>query len=142
MSVKYQSRKSSCGPAALLNAVEPLGFARTEDELAILCKTTTDGGTTSSNLIAAVKSLGLNYTVVNEKRFDVARLFLFEHLTNQGTAILCVDNYEHWVTAVGISGLGHIIIDSADENLVLFWSRDQLRSRWASPKFYGLLIEL
>lgn len=138
--MKFQSRKFSCGPAALHNAIEPLGIDRSEDELATLAGTTTEG-TNETGLKKAAKALGLTVKPVSEKRYDIARLKLFEHVYNHGTALLCVDEYSHWVAVVGLSAKRFIIIDSADNNLVVFWDEEKLEEKWSgSGNYYGILL--
>lgn len=138
--MRFQSRKFSCGPTALHNALEAMGIHRSEDELAGLAGTTTDG-TSEVGLKKAADAMGVLAGTISEKRFEVARLKLFEHVYRQGTAILCVDDYSHWVTVVGLSGHRFIVIDSADNNLVLFMDDDKLEDRWTgSGNYYGVLL--
>ena len=138
--MKYQSRKYSCGPAALANALEALGIRRSESELAELCKTTVEG-TSEMGLRRALLTLNIQFQALSERRFDVARLRLFECLYKQGSAVLCVANSSHWVSIVGVSGKRFIVVDSAVDDLLLFWSVEELENEWTSnSNYYGLLI--
>jgi ABC-type bacteriocin/lantibiotic exporter with double-glycine peptidase domain len=140
--VRYQSRKSSCGPAALQNAIEPLSYVRSEDELAKLCGTTSDG-TSETGIKKALKALDIPFSILSQKSFDTARMVLYAHLHMGGTAIISVDSNSHWVAVVGIAGYKYIVIDSADENLVVFWDGVNLDIKWKGEGlYYGILTSL
>lgn len=139
--MKFQNRKHSCGPAALHNALEALGFSRSEDELAALCQTTSEG-TSEVGIKRAAKALDRSFTTLSEKRFKVANLELFQHLYSHGTAVICINEYSHWVAVVGLTNRRYIVVDSADNNLVLFWDEETLEKKWAgSGNFYGILFK-
>lgn len=139
--MRLQSTQANCGPASLLNALVALGISRTEDELATLCKTTGTEGTSPRNLMAAIRALGRSPELINEKRMDVAIMFVETWLREGRPVILCVDGDTHWVTAVGSMGKRIIIADPADNELVLSYSRSDLVDRWGSGgRYYGIVV--
>ena len=138
--MRFQSHKSTCGPAALHNALEALGTDRSEDELSSMCGTTTDG-TSEKGIKRACKALAVSCTTISERKFIFARLLLFEAITTMYTAIISVDKGEHWVAVVGLSGSRFIIVDSADNNLVLFWDYGKLEEKWSGAgNYYGIIL--
>lgn len=137
----YQSRKSSCGPSSLANALEAIGVVRTEQELAELSRQTTDG-TSSANLRKAVESIGLETVNVAEQRRQVAGWALGHFVRSGSPAMLVVDNDEHWVAVVGMLGRRFIVVDGADNELLLYYSLDALLDRWGNEynKYSGFFI--
>lgn len=140
--MKYQMRKSNCGPAALCNALEAIGIERTQDELGTLSKQTAEGGTSKSNLIAAAEAVGVEVVNVSEQRSEVAGWCLESALSSGHPAIIIVDNDEHYVAVVGKLGSVYIVADSADNDLLCFYSRDKLLERWKNEhnKYSGFFL--
>lgn len=139
--MRYQSRKSSCGPAALANALESIGIERTEDELATLSKQSVDG-TSSSNLRKAAEAVGVETFGICEQRIETAKWALEYHLRSGNPAILVVDNDEHWVAVTGMLGDRVIVVDSADNDLLVYYTVARLLFRWCGPskRFTGFFL--
>lgn len=140
--MRFQSNKSSCGPAALHNALASLGIYRTEDELIKLCKQTTNG-TSPKNLVAAIRTLGGQIGEPQTwKNAAEAGIGLFWHVVEGGRpVILCVDEIEHWVVCVGRLGKRFAVVDSADNRLVIYYTPEELCARWGyEGKFYGIVV--
>jgi ABC-type bacteriocin/lantibiotic exporter with double-glycine peptidase domain len=139
--MRYQSRKSSCGPASLVNALEALGIGRSEDEIGALSKQDTNG-TTSSNLRKAAEAVGVEVMNVCEQREEVAGWLIESQIRSGHPGIIVVDNDEHWISVVGILGNTFIVADPADNDLLLFYSLTGLLTRWRSPngKYAGFFL--
>jgi ABC-type bacteriocin/lantibiotic exporter with double-glycine peptidase domain len=139
--MRLQSTQANCGPASLHNALAALGIARTEDELATLCRTTGTEGTSPKNMMKAIRALGRAPEVINERRLEVGLLWVEAWLREGRPVILCVDQSSHWVTAIGIMGKRVMVADSADNELVVSYSRAELVERWESDgRFYGIVV--
>jgi ABC-type bacteriocin/lantibiotic exporter with double-glycine peptidase domain len=140
--MRFQSTQSNCGPASLANALAALGIVRTEDELAVLCKTTGTEGTSTKNLHAAIRAVGRHPVILNEKRAPVALLWLESWLREGRPVIMCVDSDSHWVTAVGALGSRVLVADPADNELVLTYSRGDMLKRWMSDggRYYAVVV--
>jgi len=146
--MKFQSRKSSCGPAALGNALEALGIQRSEDELAALTKQTATGGTTGKALRTALGTIeGVINAEINESRSDVAALRLLQSLYDGRPVIVCVEKWEHWSVAAGVLGFGQriVCIDSGDNDLVRLRTIDEFVEWWRGPEgakkaFWGVVV--
>ena len=139
--MRYQSRKSSCGPAALANALESIGIERTEDELGTLSKQSVDG-TSSINLRKAAESIGVETFHICEQRSEVAAWALEYHLKSGNPALLVVDNDEHWIAVTGMLGDRLIIVDSADNDLLVYYTMAKFLFRWCGPskRFTGFFL--
>lgn len=143
---RYQSNRASCGPAALHNALAALGVERTEDELIRLTGQTA-AGTGTRGMIKAIRAIeSPEHTMVGEayrwRGERLAKVSLWYHLSEQGRpVILCVDNLDHWVAAVGHLGARYIVIDSAEVGLVFHYDWEALGRRWAQEdNYYGIVV--
>jgi ABC-type bacteriocin/lantibiotic exporter with double-glycine peptidase domain len=145
--VRFQRTKSSCGPAALSNALECLGIRRSEDELAALCKQTPEG-TTAKNLRKAIATIdGTRNGLIDEVRADVGLLRVLQSLYEGRPVILCVDSWSHWAVAAGVLGFGKRIncVDSGDNDLLRTRSLDEFIEWWRGPSevarpFWGTVV--
>jgi hypothetical protein len=145
--MRLQRTKSSCGPAALANALECLGIRRTEDELAVLCKQTPEG-TSPKNLLAAIKTIeGTRGSVIEEGKADVALLRLLQMLYEGRPVIVAVDRWTHWAVAGGVLGFGQRVncIDSGDNDLLKTRTLDEVIEWWSGPDgakkpYYGVVL--
>lgn len=146
--MKFQSRKSSCGPAALANALEAVGIKRSEEELAALCKQTATGGTAGKALRSALSNMeGVINAEIHEARSDVAILRLLQSLYDGRPVICCVDTWEHWAVAAGVLGFGKriVCIDSGDNDLVVMRTVDEFLDWWRGPEgatklYWGVIV--
>lgn len=144
--MRFQARKSSCGTAALSNALEAVGVQRTEDELATLCKQSVDG-TTPANLRRAIEAVGGANREIQESRSDIGVLLVLQALYEGRPVIVCVDNWEHWACAVGVLGFGQriVCVDSGDNDLIVVRTLDLFMEWWAGPaglkkRFYAIVV--
>jgi hypothetical protein len=148
--VKFQSNASSCGPASLRNALLCRGIVRSEEELTRLTDFTPASGTSMKGLFKAATAIAAEHPavtpgVLREQRGDVAVLRLIAALEGGSPVILCVDDFEHYVTAFGLLGKGTVhVADSADEELIRSYSVHALSKRWRGPSkrspYYGLIL--
>jgi ABC-type bacteriocin/lantibiotic exporter with double-glycine peptidase domain len=65
-----------CGPASLKMVLEYWGISKTEQELAELCRTDCELGTTDVSIKEAAESLGCTVAIVNNASFEDIRSFL------------------------------------------------------------------
>jgi hypothetical protein len=133
--MRFQSHRSSCGPASLRTALMARGISRSEDELASLTGCTTEGTGARGILKAAhqiaVEHPHLNPGVIHERRGDIALLRLLAAHRAGMVAILCVDHFNHWVTSFGLLGESTVhVCDPANDELVLHYRPQELVERW------------
>lgn len=153
--MKFQAHYATCGPVALANALESIGITRSEEELIKLCKQRPDKGTSGGNLKRAadamakdgdtIQGIPLQVKVITDSRPDRALAVLLQSLDSGRPVVLCVDNWEHYVAAVGRLGGGLVsIVDSGDNGLFRNYPLDELVTKWqctkASNGFWGLVI--
>lgn len=146
---RFQSYRADCCPSALGNALEALGIRRSHEELLTLCGTTANG-TTPTQLKRAVKSLtdscSLLPVEMKENVPDVALLKLAALLDDGRPVVLLVDNWEHYVAAVGRLGRHVVVVaDSADLRQTIHYPMAEFGRRWGHTEvkrggFWGLAI--
>lgn len=144
--MKFQSTRSSCGPASLRNALEARGLHRTEEELVELCKQGPEG-TSPRNLRRAIAAVGGVNKEIHESRPEVAILYLLQALYDGYPVICCVDEWQHWAVAAGVLGFGKriVCVDSGDNNLVVMRTLDDFVEWWSGPdsatkRYYGVVV--
>jgi hypothetical protein len=119
-----------------------IGVVRSEDELGKLARQKTDG-TSQAGLLKAIRSINPGWGhPVKFRDAHAAFASLWLHLNRGQPMILPVDNWEHWVAAIGAIGQRVLVADSADNELVLTYTTDEILARWEGPRggWYGIVI--
>lgn len=141
--MRFQSRKASCGPASLVNALELLGIKRTEDEMSVASEQTPKG-TGAHGLMKALTAVGRQSEVIYTKDSKAAHYALHYSLCTGRPMILCVDEWDHYIVAAGVLGDRILCIDSADNEFTLSYEPKDLLLRWfKSGKgggYYGIVV--
>lgn len=147
--MRYQQRAWSCGPAALVNAARAIGVRISEGRARKLAGTTEDG-TDETELIQAVRAVGLTATPHHSKDQPAAWAFVRSNVLEGRPCLICIDQWTHWVTVVGIVGDRVLVADPANtvknkgENGILSLSRTDLDRRWRCPNeqepFYAIAV--
>lgn len=144
--MRLQTSQANCGPAALSNALSAIGIERSIKECEVLCSVSAAEGTSAAKLVRALSKIdGVSPFRIDERRIDVASLLLRAALDDGRPAILLVDQWDHWVAAIGLLGSGRVLVaDSADSDLVLSYTWAQLVKRWgcveARRPFWGVVL--
>lgn len=148
--VRYQTTKYSCGPASIANALKCLGKKVQEKNIIKLSNTTKKLGTDEHGIIKAITELGYNNNSFTTTNNNIAWNWIKKELYNGNPVILCVYNWSHWITAIGIMGDLIILIDPArtkrnkKENGILTLNKRDLIKTWKnkqSKNFYAIQIE-
>ncbi len=152
--MRYQTTEYNCGPAALQNALKVLKRNVSQDWIADLAGTTTDG-TDEHGLQRAILALGFGFDMVEESSPASAWQRLMYHLLVGRPVVLCVDRWGHWITVVGACGWRLLAVDPARypfvirENGILVLEKDRLMKRWRAarrvagkngPRYFGMAI--
>jgi ABC-type bacteriocin/lantibiotic exporter with double-glycine peptidase domain len=139
-----QDSQANCGPFALKNALEALGIKRSAEELEKACGTSATNGTPTRGILKAASKIdGCSPWVLREARRDVALLKL-EHAVRRGRPAVVAWNSgspgDHWVAVIGVLGERYLVADSADSELVLTYSVDELEAKWRDTKYEGVVL--
>lgn len=141
-----QDSQANCGPLALRNALAAIGVDRSTEECETLCKVSATNGTTNNNMVKGLHKLEeCRPSVIQEIRPEIAFLRLDASLRAGRPVIICVDNWSHWISAIGRLGNARIlVVDSANSELVLSYGWEQLLNRWgnqyAKRGFWGVSL--
>ena len=108
--MKYALKDCWCGPAAIQNALRLLGKPVGQKRIADLAGTT-DEGTDDEDLIRAIGLLGFRPDVFSTDDKREAWIWLREWPAKGVPLIICVDQWDHWITIVGRSGDRVVIQD-------------------------------
>ncbi len=130
MSIYDQPNSYECGPFALKHALLVLGVFESERRLAHLAGTDSRG-TDESQLARAANRLGFELPTVRAHDAGEGRALLCEWLGAGNPVLLCVDQWEHWITVVGEADGRVVVLDSAVPGVVHVVDWEALRSRWA-----------
>ena len=138
-----QERGWSCGPAAVVNALGALGHRVSEDIVRELADTNSVDGTDEAGLLEALEQLGFQAETVWTSDTEGAWNRLVRHLVAGHPALLCVDEWDHWVTVVATDGGTVTVFDPAKEQEDTL-DEDELVKRWQHPDearpYYAILV--
>lgn len=147
--VRYQGESWSCGPASVVNACRSFGIKLDERRIRSLAGTSIRG-TDDFEMIAAIRALGLTASPSHTRDAKSAWAFLRSNLISGRPVILCINQWDHWVSAVGLIGNSIVLVDPARtvrnkaENGVSVLGRNKLLKRWRCKgeqiPFYGIAV--
>lgn len=137
----YQpSDEPGCGPAALKHALAVLGKRKSFDSLRELCRVTRNG-TSTKNMITAVKKLGLSTLVVEQATLHHLHSAL-HYGPNNVRAVLVSYLYEtdkdsgHWATVSSyLSSKSRIVLFDSYSGQKKSYPWQEFRTRWIDYDF-------
>jgi hypothetical protein len=141
MAIYAQPNSWQCGPFALKHGLLALGTYAHEDELARIAGSTEKSGTDDWQLARAAQAHGYALSVVRRAHPRAARQELDQWFARGVPVLLCLDQWEHWVTAVSADGDQVVVFDSQFDNAVLRlerWERLAERLVYRSRRWRGL----
>jgi len=111
--VKLQERKFSCGPAAVRAALYVFGHNNISEATLRRMAGTTSEGTDERGFMRAIRSYGHKPKEYQAESRKAAWAWLKGTLGRGKPVLLCVDQWDHWVTAVGRLG-GKVLVFDPD----------------------------
>ncbi|MDH3458019.1 MAG: hypothetical protein OER90_14365 [Gemmatimonadota bacterium] len=111
MSIYTQPNSWLCGPFALKHALLAVGIRADESSIARIAGTN-EHGTDESELERAADRFGCALGTVRRRDPDAARRVLNEHLARGVPVLLCIEQWDHWVTAVCEEDDTYVVLDS------------------------------
>jgi hypothetical protein len=112
MAIHGQPTAWTCGPFALKHALLAHGVFAREDDLGRLAGTSEAVGTDEHGLGRAARAHGATLLVRRETAIDPARRALEGWLSQSIPVLLCLDQWDHWVTAVTADRDHVVLFDS------------------------------
>jgi hypothetical protein len=124
-----QSSSYECGPYALKHALQMLGVFTDERRLGAIAGTC-GAGTDEVQLGRAAARVGCDLPMVRATDPSGARRVLDAQLARGTPALLCVDQWDHWIAVVGGDENRYSVLDSADPAVVSVMPWPTLVTRW------------
>lgn len=130
MSFYPQPNQWDCGPFALKHGFMMLGIFANEKDISKFAGARWWHGTDEIQLEKAAHHYNCDLPVF--RRFDPekARRELIRYLKRGIPTLLCVDEWNHWVTAVKAEQGKFIFLDSKDKAVLTILSWRELKKRW------------
>ena len=101
-------------------------------------------------MISGIRSLGLTATPHSSSDISDAWAFIRSNCMDGRPCIICIDQWGHWVTVIGVIGSSVVICDPTNtkvnksENGIHVMSRTKLAKRWRCPNedrpFYAIAM--
>jgi ABC-type bacteriocin/lantibiotic exporter with double-glycine peptidase domain len=137
--MKKQSTSWWCGVASIANALEVLGIRRSQREIARICAVSPEAGTDEVEMKRALLANGVQVDEYQTDNLPEAWRWLHQHVNKIGPTILCVDNWEHWVTVIGVVADRFVLFDPARNQGVEVHGSLSLQGRWRHEEtYYGI----
>ena len=130
MGLYKQPNDFTCGPYALKHALTALGVLADPAHLTRLARTHWWSGTDEVRLARAARAYDCDMQVIEATDERVARIALVQTLGAGYPVLLCVDDWEHWITVVHHSAGKFVVLDSREEPVVAVLDWKHLEARW------------
>jgi hypothetical protein len=129
MGIYGQPNSWQCGPFALKHALLGLGVFAHEDELARLARSDPTRGTDERQLARAARRFRATLPVARRGTVAGARQEIEGWLARGIPVLLCLDQWEHWVTAVAADARHVVLFDSKYDAPLLVTPWDEVAAR-------------
>ncbi|MGD8699326.1 MAG: cysteine peptidase family C39 domain-containing protein [Gemmatimonadales bacterium] len=129
MGIYRQPGKTECGPFALKHALLMHGILASEWEIGRLAGTSHEG-TDEAQLELAARHFGCELPTIRQHEPDAARQELTGYLRQGVPCLLCVDEWDHWVTAVHTEKQQYIVLDSERSEVIVVLDWPRLSRLW------------
>ncbi|HSG82734.1 MAG TPA: hypothetical protein VLC48_10810 [Gemmatimonadota bacterium] len=129
MGIYKQPGRWECGPFALKHALLMRGILASDWEISRLAGSSPEG-TDEDQLARAARSFGCTFPTVRRTDAELAREELVNYLHDGTPCLLCVNEWDHWVTAVHEEDGQFIILDSEKSEVIVILDWPQLRTLW------------
>ena len=130
MGLYEQPNRWQCGPFALKHALVALGIFAPERTITEFAGARRGGGTDERQLRRAARRFRCDLTPIRRHEPELARQELLAHLRRGHPCLICVKEWEHWVTVVKGEAGKFIVLDSEKSAVLTIYSWGQLRRAW------------
>ncbi len=130
MGLYPQPNQWQCGPFALKHALVTQGIIADEKDIAKLAGSRWWAGTDEIQLGRAARHYGCRLEMFRRHDSRQARRELIDYLRRGIPSLLCVREWEHWITVVKEENGRFIALDSADKAVLRIFTWTQLKKIW------------
>lgn len=131
MGIYGQPTSWQCGPFALKHGLLAVGVFAHEDELTRIAGSSEAGGTDDVQLARAARAFGCRLLLIRRRSARAARRALVDQLATGVPVLLCLDQWEHWVTVVAEEAGECVLFDSHLDTVLRIERWERLRQRLA-----------
>ena len=139
MGIYPQPNSWLCGPFALKHALIALGVFENEWAIARAAGTDT-GGTDERDLARAAREHDCSVRMVRVHYAEDARDELVHHLAAGMPTLLCIEQWDHWITAMHHENGHFVLFDSRGPHVIRVMTWEELRPKWEYREASGGLI--
>ncbi|MBI2427376.1 MAG: hypothetical protein HYV29_01000 [Ignavibacteriales bacterium] len=107
-----------------------LGIFANEDDITRVTKTRASTGTDEMQLARAARTYDCAMTMIRRHDPEKARMELMKYLRRGIPLLVCVDEWNHWITIVKSEQGQFIILDSQDKAVLQILTWRQLKKMW------------
>lgn len=140
MGLYPQPNKWTCGPFALKHALVMLGTFVDEMKIARIAGTHWWSGTDEIKLARAARAYDCDMKLIRRRDPELARKAILSYVKKNRPCLVCVDQWNHWITVVNGERGRHgrfVVIDSKAAPVVNVLTWPQLRRRWGYVDKYS-----
>lgn len=130
MGIEPQPNLWQCGPFALKHALIVLGIFADEKTITRIAHSRSKNGTNEEQIRRAAKHFGCNVPMVRRHDPEIARKELVQYLRRGIPALLCINDWNHWITVVKAEDGRFIALDSQEKAVLTILTWSELKSRW------------
>ncbi len=130
MGLYPQPNKWQCGPFALKYALIMLGKIVDEKEVSRIARSHWHAGTDEVKMRRAARAYQCDLKIIRRTNSLRAKRELLKALKAGHPSLLCIDNWDHWITVVGAEKGKIVTVNSSEAPVVCVDTWRSLRKRW------------
>jgi hypothetical protein len=120
----------TCGPFALKHALVALGRLADEDQISSVAHPHWWSGTDEVRLARAAQAFDCDLPFIRRRDPALAHHALVRYVRRHIPVLLCIDEWEHWITVVRSEGGRFVVLDSKHDPVMHVVGWPTLRRRW------------
>ncbi len=130
MGIEPQPNLWQCGPFALKHALIVLGIFSDESTITRIAETRSKYGTDDDQLRNAARHFNCDLPIIRRHEPEAAKVELIKYLRQGIPSLVCIHDWNHWVTVVKAENGRFILLDSREKAVLTIVSWGELKRRW------------
>jgi hypothetical protein len=130
MGLYKQPNDWTCGPFALKHALVAIGQLTDENAISRIVEPHWWAGADEVKLARAARHFDCDLPFIRKTTEERAHQSLVRHLNQHLPVLLCVDEWEHWITVVSHESERFVLVDSRREPVLHVMDWPKLRNWW------------
>lgn len=130
MGIEPQPNLWQCGPFALKHALIVLGIFADEKTITRIAHSSSKNGTSEEQIARAAKHYNCDVPMIRRHDPEIARKELLHYLRRGIPLLLCINDWNHWITVVKAEEGRFILLDSQEKAVLTILTWAELKTRW------------